>query len=298
MTARLALITITIAAGVTIQAQAHALQDVLTRAGEYHAAYVKKVSGVSLEEQTQLLDVTGGQTRSIVRISADVVLVNVNQQAVALRDVYAIDTRPTREHTPRILQLLGAPATPSVKDWEMASAYPGHEKIHFLLDILLKVNEPTIALQFIAASNQPRLKFKLDGRKKMNNVEVVGIRFEEPEDRDAKYMLFTRSNARASGRLWIDPVTGAVHQSELWVDSRRDRHFTENAVVSVMYVPHTALNLLLPSEAHSSYEEFDASGNLGDTRDTRDSAGGRRNVELRSTYSNATYAAIDLTKLR
>jgi hypothetical protein len=93
MTARLALITIALASGVPLHAQPP-LQDLLARAAAYHADYTRKVSGVSLEEQTLLMDVSGGVTRGIVRISADVVLTDVSRELVALRDVYAIDTRP------------------------------------------------------------------------------------------------------------------------------------------------------------------------------------------------------------
>ncbi len=85
------------------------------------------------------------------------VLVNASGQAEALRDVYAIDTRSTRERTPRILQLLGAPAQPSIKDWQTAITYPGKETVYFLLDIVVKTNEPTTILQFISAANRPSL---------------------------------------------------------------------------------------------------------------------------------------------
>lgn len=300
MSAKLGLLTLCVAVGATLHAQPSTLQDVLTRAGEYHTAYTKKVSGVSLEEQTQLTNVSGGTTRSIVRISADVVLVNASGQAEALRDVYAIDTRPTRERTPRILQLLGAPAKPSIKDWQTAITYPGKEAVYFLLDIVVKTNEPTTALQFISAANQAGLKYKLDGRKTMNNTPVVGVRFEEPEARDRKYLLDTRGNARATGRFWIDPLTGAIHQTELWVDSRQERTYTENAMVTVKYAPHEALGLMLPLEAIGTHEEFDASGMQ--QAQTRAGAGadvdGRVTLESRSQYSNATFAAIDLTKFR
>jgi len=294
------LIALSVSAGVLLPAQPAALQDVLTRAGEYHTSYTQKISGVSLEEQLQLMNVSGGSTRSIVRISADVVLVNASGQAEALRDVYAIDTRPTRERTPRILQLLGAPAQPSIQDWQTAITYPGKETVYFLLDIVVKTNEPTTALQFIAAANQPGMKYKLDGRKTMNKVAVVGVRFEEIEARGRKYLLGTRSNGRATGRFWIDPLTGAIHQTELWVDSRQERTYSEHATVAVTYTPHEALGLLLPSVMTGSHEEFDASGmqQIQTGVSGGADADGRITLQSRAQYSNATFAAIDLTKFR
>lgn len=298
MSFKLGLLTLGVAVGATLHAQPVVLQDVLAKAGAYHTTYTTKTSGVSLEEQTQLMNVSGGTTRSILRISADVVLANVGGQAEALRDVYAIDTRPTRERTPRILQLLGAPAKPSIKDWQTAITFPGREAVYFGLDIVVKTNEPTAALQFISAANQPGLKYKLDGRKTMNGVSVVGVRFEEPAARERRYLLGTRSNGRATGRFWIDPATGAIHQTELWVDSRQERTYAESATVTVKFAPHDGLGLLLPSEATGMFEEFDASG-LRDIQGAAvPSAGvdGRVNLESRSQYSNVTFAAIDLTR--
>jgi len=293
------LIALSVATGVLLQAQPPALQDVLTRAGEYHTSYTQKISGVSLEEQTQLMNVSGGSTRSIIRISADVVFVNASGETEALRDVYAIDTRPTRERTPRILQLLGAPAQPSIQDWQTAITYPGKEVVYFLLDIVVKTNEPTTTLQFIAAANQPGMKYKLDGRKTLNNVAVVGVRFEEPDGRGRKYLLGTRSNGRATGRFWIDPLTGAIHQTELWVDSRQDRTYSEHATVAVTYAPNDTLGLLLPSVMTGSHEEFDASGmQQAQTGGGGADVDGRVTLQSRAQYSNPTFAAIDLTKFR
>lgn len=272
------------------------LEDVLARAAEYHTAYVQKTSGVSLDEQVQILDVTGGRTRGTVRVSSDVVLVGLQGQVIALRDPYAVDTQPLREKGSRISKLLGAPATPSLKDWELASSYPAKGSVHFLLDIQLKVNEPTSALQFISAALQPKMKYRLDGNKKMNKVPVVGVRFEEPTAQNATHLLGTRSNARATGRIWIDPVTGAVHQTELWVDSK-----AENAIVSVKYAPHAELGLMLPTEMIDSYDEREGGGGprqMGSGADPSGSVATRVSVQGRANYSKAAFAAIDLTRLR
>lgn len=278
-------------AGPSTQAsQAPPLSDVLARAAEYHATYTRQSSGVQLEEQMHLTNDSPGRIHANVRLTSHVVLVTVNGQVMALRDPFAVDTRPIREHRSRILELLGAPATPAVRDWERASAWPAEARSYFVIDIVLRVNEPTSALQFIARANQPSLRYRLDGRKTMNGVPVVGVRFEEPSQRDHKYMLYTRSNARASGRFWIDPANGAIHQTELWVDAPAQNPLVEHAIVSVKYAPHAELGLLLPTDMNNSYEE----------REGRDANNVTAHflLQSRSTYSNATFAAIDLTRLR
>lgn len=289
--------TLALMAGLTLAAsQQPTLEEILARAGEYHATYVERLSGVSLNEEAQVLDVTGGKARGVIRISSDVVFVNLQKQVLALRDPYAVDTQALRPRTPRITALIAAPATPTSRDWDLAASYPAQGSIHFILDLQVRVNEPTTALQFISPTYQPSMKYRLDGRKKINDVETVGVRFEEPTGQDQLHVLGTRSNARATGRFWVDPLTGAIHQTELWVDSK-----LENAVVSVKYAVHPTLGLLLPTDMTETYEEREGGGGprqMGSGADPRGSVPRRVSVQSRSVYSQATFSPIDLTKLR
>ena len=156
--------------------QAPSLADLLKLAGDYHSDYANRVSGVTLEEQYQLVDVTGGKMQAITRIASDVVFVNLNGGVTALRDSFSIDTKPLRERTPRITALLAKPGA-TVKDWETVIRFPAEGSPYFGLDITLKVNEPTTALRFIAGGAQPGLKYKIEGKKKINGVETIGIGF-------------------------------------------------------------------------------------------------------------------------
>jgi len=158
------------------------------------------------------------------------------------------------------------------------------------------VNEPTSALQFISAARQSTLRYRLDGDKSMNKVAVVGVRFEELARTGPPYAFNTRSNARATGRVWIDPVTGAIHQTELWVTSQ-----TEEAIVSVKYAPHAMLGLLLPTDMNETYEQREGGGGPtqpGSDADPRTTVASRASVQSRAQYSKAAFAAIDLTKLK
>lgn len=275
--------------------QAPQLPDLLRLTADYHADYVTRISGASLDEQYQLIDVTGGKMQAVTRISSDVVFVNLNGGVTALRDAYAIDTKPLRPRAPRITTLLAAPATPTMKDWDTVIRFPAESSVYFALDIILKVNEPTTALRFIAASAQPSLKYKLQGQKKINGVQTVGLNFDEPAAQDKKYLLATRSNARASGRLWVDPATGAVHQTELWVESKG-----ESANVTVKYASHPALGLLLPSESNEQYEEREAaSGPRDDSRGVPSGrAGSRISFQAQAKYSKPAHSPIDLQAIR
>ena len=275
--------------------QAPSLADLLKLAGDYHSDFVNRISGVTLEEQYQLINITGGKMSSIIRISSDVVFVNLNGGVTGLRDGYAVDTKPLRERTPRITALLSSP-TASVKDWETVIRFPGQSAPYFGLDLILKVNEPTFALRFISKDLQADLKYALDGRKKMNGVETMGIRFEEPAGQDKKYLIGTRGNARASGRIWVDPATGAAHQTELWLDSKAD-----TANITVKYIPYPELKLVLPSESNETYEEREAASGPRDfnSRDNNTGRSGSRiSFQASAKYSKPTYAPIDLRTLK
>jgi len=273
-----------------------AVADVLRMVGEYHTAYVNRVSGVTLEEQYQLMDITGGKMLSAVRIASDVVFVNLNGSVTALRDPYSVDTKPLRERTPRITALLAAPATPTLRDWETAITYPAQGAMHFVLDLILKVNEPTTALRFIAPALHGDITYKIDGKRKINNVETVGLGFDEPQAQEKKYLLGTRGNARGFGRVWVDPATGAVHETELWLESK-----AESATIKVKYAPNPALNLVLPTEMNETYEEREAASGPRDFNSrsgTTGRSGARLSFQASAKYSKASYAPIDLRTLK
>ena len=212
------------------------VNTLIERGTDYLVAYAPRVSGVILEEQYMLIEIAGSMTTPL-RIASDVVLINLNGQVIALRDPYAVDTKPLRERTPRINTLLAEPTT---EGWGLAQQYWRQSQFHFRAEIVVHASEPMLALQFLAPINQSKVTYRLDGQKKMNGVAVAGIRFQEPTARDKQYLLGTRGNAAASGRFWMDPATGAVHQTELWLESP-----SESARIQVNYGLDAALGILV-----------------------------------------------------
>ena len=109
-------------------------------------------------------------------------------------------------------------------------------------------------------------------------------------------MLGTRSNARATGRIWVDPATGAVHQTELWVESKG-----ESATVTVKYAPNAALDLILPTETNETYEEREAASGPRDFNNRTGNtgrSGARISYQASAKYSKPTYRKIDLRALK
>lgn len=261
-----------------------ALADVLRAGTEYLAAYAPRVSGVTLEEAYTMLDVSGGRVAGMRRLTSDVVLLNLAGKVIALRDSFAIDDNPLREREPRITALLVKPTSAA---WTQAQAYAAESFRHFQADLIATLNEPTLALQFIAPENQSRVSYKIDGRKRLGGVEVVGLRFQEPKTENPSYIIKTRGNAAASGRLWIDASSGRIHQTELSLQSP-----TEFARIAVTYARDPSLDLWLPTSMIDAYEMSERTGGLSNM-----GAGGynsRQSFDCRASYSNPRLTPIEL----
>jgi hypothetical protein len=266
-------------------AQAPTVEGVLESASDYLATYAPKVSGVSLDEQYTITEVSGGRMSTPQRLSSDVVLLNLAGKVISLRDAYAIDNSPIRERQPRIVSLLAKPTT---ETWEQAQAYVSETFRHMKHELIAKMNEPTLALQFLSADYKNRVTFKLDGKKKLDGVETLGLRFQEPKNKEQSYIMGTRGKAVSSGRLWTDPATGRIHQTELWLQSG-----SETVRVTVTYAREATLDVWLPSTMFDEYQTSERTGEFSNM-----GAGGynaRQAFECRATYSNARRTPIDLS---
>jgi hypothetical protein len=286
MARRALLAACVVAAMAQVSAQDVPLPDALNKAAAYVATYRPKVSGVSLEELLLLTEM-GTTQRVPRRLSSDIVLVNINDRLMALRDPFAIDTKPMRERQPRIVKALGEPTLAS---WQRVQEFTRENAYQLLANVVLWYSDPMLALRFIDAENQSRMTYKLEGRKKLNGVQVQGIGFKEKQERGKVYLLGTPSNPAASGRIWVDPATGAIHQTELWIQSDEDV-----ARIQVIYAPDAKLGLLLPRDASHTFESYEKGTGL--TNMGAGGAGRRMSFEANAKYTNAQYTPIDLSKI-
>jgi hypothetical protein len=286
------ILTLAAAASVAVgeaspSAQKPVLADVLQRGAEYVASYAKRASGAVIEEEYLLIEIGSARMSVPTRIGSHLVYINLNGKPMVLRDVFAIDTKPVREKTLRITELL---TKPTMASWQRAQEFARENAHYFLAELILRLSDPTVVLQFMAAEHQEKFTYRPDGNKKMNGAAVVGIRFQEPTARGKKYFLGTPGNAAASGRFWLDPTTGAIHQTELWIEAP-----TETARVQVSYAFHPTLDLWLPKETTETYEMRQAAGG-GSTMGASTYAA-RHLVEGKATYSNPQFHAIDLSRI-
>lgn len=264
-----------------------AAADVLRAATEYFGTYTTRVSGVSLEEAYLILEVSGGRVNNTRRITSDLIVLNLAGRVISLRDAFALDDNPLRERTPRIVSIL---ARPSQTTWDQAQAYASDSNRLVYEPLIALLNDPAVALRFIAPENQARVTYKIDGRKKMEGVEVVGLRFEEPKSKSADYVIKTRGKARARGRVWVEPATGRIHRTELTMESD-----SEIARISVDYAHDKALDLMLPASMVDTYEMSEVVGPGMSNMGAGSSGIGRRGYDCRASYSNARFTPIELS---
>jgi hypothetical protein len=277
-----------IAAGTLVHAlpQEPAVPDLLGKGAGYVAQYRTKASGLAVDEQL-LLSELSGQRPPPRRLASDLVLINVQERLMGLRDPYAIDTKAVRDRQARIVKALAEPTSAA---WQQVQGFTREGAHLFMANVVLWYSDPVLALRFIEKEHQPRMTYKLEGRKKTNGVEVYGVGFKENREERKVYLLDTPDNPYSSGRIWIDPATGAVHQTELWVQSD-----TAVARVTVLYAPDAKLNLLVPREASHSFEMRERGSGIANM-----GSGGASNAvkyESNAKYTNAQLTPIDLARI-
>ena len=258
--------------------------DTVRKAAQaYTTKYLDTVSGVSLDEMLILTNTSGGSSATPERISADLVIVNLDGLLSGLRDPYAVDSRKLRDHQPRVVQALSKPTQENV---DQAQRYVREHAAYLGHNIVVWYTDPVLALQFLSPANEKKLTFTVEGTKKMNGVQTVGLVFKEAAD-GPHVLDRIPGNAQSRGRLWIDPATGAVHQTELQVQSE-----TDVVTVQVAFMPDKTLGWILPSKSsfNLAWREY---GN----RFNSSVGGGNQKVsfEGNAEYSKATYTKIDLS---
>jgi hypothetical protein len=262
--------------------------EVLRATAQYVSTYAARISGVTLQEEYTLLDVSGGRVVSTQRISSDVVLIDVNGRPTALRDPFAVDGNALRQRTPRITSLLSKPTQAA---WDKAQEYASESLRYFRDEIIVRLNDPTLALWFVEPDNQRRATFKLDGKKKIEGIDTVGLAFQETKITTPSpgYVLTTPGRALARGRLWVEPATGRVLRTELSMQSN-----TETARVTVDYRRDAELDAFLPSAMVDTYEVSERTGASMSNMGAGSPGIARRSFECRATYAKVSHTPIDL----
>jgi hypothetical protein len=258
-------------------AQQPAPPDVLKTAGDYVLTFAEELSMLEAEELTTQHDTSSGQIGGSRRVRSDFVLIGLDEGHVAaFRDAFEIDGQPLRERKNRLTALLRAKLDSAALD--EARALSDASVKQYISPNLHVLDDPTLPFVFLRKENQERFAFRPDGVRKMDGSEVAILRFTE---QGTERMIPSPEKAPLTGRLWIEPATGAVRQAEISVSGK-----SFNLRSTVKYAKDQKLDLWLPSEVVLNSDVRGA----GDHGISNMGAGGglgtRQTLEARTNYSN------------
>ena len=255
--------------------KAPALPDLLKRAADSVAQYAQQLGTVAADEEFTQYETSSGRMSTPKRLNSVVVLYPQADGAIVnFRDLVGIDTVPVRPRDDRLAALFKSPTDASLTTaQEMTDAAV---KAYFSPNLHL-LDRPLLALDLIRAGNQDNSTFKVDGMKKMDGVQVAVLKFNE---KGTGHLL---NEAAAVGRVWIEPESGAIHQTELGFISK-----AANITSTVKFAKDAALGLFVPSELFEQVQASSAgagTNNMGGASGSGDLAG-RQSMEARAQYSN------------
>jgi len=250
------------------------LPDLLQIAADAVAQYTQQLGAVAAEEEFTQYETSSGRISTPKRLNCVVVLFPQQDGAiVTFRDLVGIDTVPVRPGDDRLAALFK-----SASDASLASAQEMTDdavKAYYSPNLHL-LDKPTLALDFLRAANQANSTFKIEGMKNMDGAQVAVLRFSE------KGTGHLMNDASAIGRIWIEPATGAVHQTELGFVAR-----AANIHATVKFARDASLGLFVPSELFEQVEATaigTGTNNMGVAAGSGD-LGGRQAMEGRARYS-------------
>ena len=254
--------------------KAPALPDLLKLAADGVAQYAQQLGTVAADEEFTQYETSSGRMSTPKRLNSVVVLYPQGDGAIVnFRDLVGIDTVPVRAKDDRLAALFKSPT-----DASLASAQEMTEaavRAYFSPNLHL-LDRPLLALDLVRAANQGNSTFKVDGMKKMDGTEVAVLKFNE---KGTGHLL---NEASAVGRVWIEPGSGAIHQTELGFISK-----AANITSTVKFARDATLGVFVPSEL---FEQVQASSAGAGTNSMGAASGsgdlsGRQSMEGRAQYS-------------
>lgn len=261
-------VTLTLGADAPSAAQEPTLATVLQRAGAYVADFHRQLSSIVAEER-YVQDVKAfakgpGRLTMPMRteLLSDLLLVKPGGEAswMEFRDVFEVDGRPIRERNERLLKMFLEPAPSAAGQISRILTESARFNIG---DIQRNVNTPLFPLQFLAAANQPRFRFKRTGDRTPKTMTATAAPADAPfrvstevwviayDEKQSGTMIRTAElkDLPSHGRFWIEPASGRVLMSELVAENRQ-----VGATIDVSFQSEPLLGLLVPVEMRERYE--------------------------------------------
>jgi hypothetical protein len=219
-------------------AQKVSLPDVLKAAAAYIAQYSDRLQAVSAEEDYLQLEVSGGQMRATRRLISDVAFVGIGAgRVINYRDVFSMDGNVLRERDGRLLKLFQSTSADALVQAQQITHDGARRHISPNMQLFDEILAPLAVLR---TEHQGQVRFKLDGVKTTDGVQVATLRFNEATP--LPHVINSPIDEPASGKIFVEVATGTVRRTELAI---ADRH--TNLRATVIFAPDATLGMWLPA---------------------------------------------------
>ena len=233
--------------------QASELSDVIDRASCYVDALGDELSEVVADESYRQTWQRPGYKPIERVLESEFVLVTVGDRTewVGFRDVFAVDGRRVHDRSNRLQQLF---LRRDPRRLERARVIADESARYNLGHVYRNFNVPTAALFFLHPANRHRFRFDKEEKESVDTKAPWIIRYEE---RQKPTLVRTPEgmSVPARGRFWIDPESGRVLQTQLWLQTRTGRNKPIVDVnVAVTYAHDAGVDLWVPVEMRERYK--------------------------------------------
>ena len=227
-------------------AQESTLENVLSLAAEYVDQYQRDLGVVIAEEH--YLQVTDGINNR--RLVSDLFVFSMpgeQEPWLAFRDVISVNGTPVEDRQQRLEDVFRESPIitgPVRRRLIMESAR------YNIGGISRNMNVPTMALQLLAGSDQHRFLFKKKRDRKIDEISVWEVEFEE-HTAPALIKNGRGANLFSYGTVWIEPTTGRVIQTDF---RAKDEVAELEIQMRVKYQVDEHLGILVPEIMTERYK--------------------------------------------
>lgn len=153
----------------------------------------------------------GSVKRHIIRSDFALLRLDGGGGWLPFRDAFELNGKRIRTQDDRLLDLLLEPSAGSFEDARRLSAETA--KL-YLGSVARTINIPTLALHMVQAELRPRFAFSRAGEETVNGLVAWTVDFKETA-RPTLVHTTRGLDLALTGRLWIEPATGAILKTQL-----------------------------------------------------------------------------------
>ncbi len=232
--------------------RASGLSDVVDRASRYVASLGDELVEVVAEERYRQSWHTPGSEPVERVLRSEFVVVGTADRAewVGFRDVFVVDGRRVHDRQDRLRQLF-LQRDPRVL--ERARVIADESARYNLGEIHRNFNVPTAALFFLHPANRQRFAFELE-RTEDADGETYWVFLYNERQTPALIRTPQGKSVPARGRFWIEPASGRVVRTQLWLQTKTGPDGrTLDVNVAVSYAHDSGVGLWVPAEMREHF---------------------------------------------